>query len=170
MDKLDLFEDEVFENMHDGNLFYEHKYQSMDIARHIKHIKTFEEFERIYTDELIDGNILLGRYLDALLKRHGFTASSVSTKIGYDASYLRKMIKNKRENPDRDILLATCVTIGATVEETQVLLRYAGVQPLYARRKRDAIIWFALLKGETLESLDRFLDKNEYKMLKKNEG
>jgi transcriptional regulator with XRE-family HTH domain len=142
----------------------------MDIARHIDYIESFEEFEKYYTDELIDGNILLGKYLDALLKRHGFNASSVSKEIGYDESYLRKMIKNKRENPDRDILLATCIVIGATVEETQVLLRYAGVQPLYARRKRDAIIWYALLEGEKLTPLDDFLDSRGYKMLKKNEG
>ena len=170
MDKIELFEDEVYDKMHDGNLFYEHKYQSMDIARHIQYIDSFEEFERYYTDELIDGNILLGKYLSRLLEIHETNASEVEEKIGYTADYIRKLTKNKRDKVDRDILLAICVAIGATVEETQVLLRYAGVQPLYARRKRDAIIWFALLKKMDIDTIDEFLVSREYPMLKKNEG
>ncbi len=61
--------------------------------------------------------------------------------------------------------MALCVLMGATVEETQILLRYSGKQPLYARRKRDAIIWFALKRRQSRENIDpqRYLDDlNEY--------
>ena len=59
--------------------------------------------------------------------------------------------------PSIDVLLAICVAIGATVDETQYLLKFAGKAPLYVRKKRDVIIWFGLKKGEALDTVDENL-------------
>jgi len=153
--------------MHLGNRFFKHKYMTMDIERSIMYIDTFQDFERMYTDELIDGNILLGDYLDKLLKNYKVTARELAEVTGYNYDYFRKVLRGTRDNPERDFLLAICVYIRATVEETQTLLRYAGQQPLYARRKRDALIWYALMKKHGLTALDIFLTERNYPALKK---
>ena len=149
-----------YESMqHDGNIFFKQQFVTYDIVESIKTMDSFEEFEQFYNKELINGNDLLGDYLTELLYRHNYTAEFVSTKIGYSHDYVRKIAVGDRKDPRRDVLLAICTYIHATVEETQLLLRYAGQQPLYARRKRDAIIWFALLNEQDFDKLNDYLEE-----------
>ena len=162
-------EDDYEKELHVGNLFFKHKYASIDIKRAIENMDDFEDFEKFYTEELIDGNVLLKDYFGMLLKKYKTNARELFENTGYSEDYIRKIKNGGRDNPERDCLLAICVYLRATVEETQVLLRYAGEQPLYARRKRDAIIWYALKKKEGLVALDIHLDKYGYKMLTKPE-
>lgn len=118
----------------------------------------------------------MGDYLYRLLDRYQVTPHKAALDIGKTQSYVRKIVNGEELNPSRDVLLAICVLIGATVEETQILLRYSGKQPLYARRKRDAIVWYALKKRSLhksdegklyLSHLNRYLEDNGYKGLSK---
>jgi len=34
---------------------------------------------------------------------------------------------------------------------------YAGHSPLYVRRKRDVVIWFGIIKGESLDTVNENL-------------
>ena len=151
--------------IHDGDLFFQYRYGTMDIAREINSMSTFDEFERFYTYDLMDGNNLLAEYLSELLERYKAKPELVSIEIGYSHDYVRKIAAGDRKDPRRDVLLAICTYIHATVEETQVLLRYAGQQPLYARRKRDAIIWFALKNRQDFKKLNEFLYERGYTTL-----
>lgn len=151
--------------MRNGSLFFKHKYASIDIMEALKHKDSFEEFEEFYTDDMLDGNVLLGEYFSALIENYGFTSRELDEITGYDYSYFQKVKKGQRTDPDRDFLLATCVCLRATVDETQTLLRYAGLQPLYARRRRDALIWYALWKKQGLVALDTYLEERGYPML-----
>lgn len=153
--------------MHDGNLFYEHRYPTISIEHAVERMETFEEFEKFFTDDLMDENLLLARYLYHLLDRYNVSANKASLMIGKSHSYVRKIVNGDELNPSRDILLALCVYLGTTVEEAQILLRYSGKAPLYARRKRDAIIWFALKKHQKLDDLNIYLDNNGYPSLSK---
>lgn len=154
-------------DLHDGNMFFRHKYPSISIEHAIERFNTFEEFERFFTDDLMDENLLLANYLYRLLDKYGVSPNKAAIKIGKTHSYVRKIVSGNELNPSRDVLLAICVYIGATVEETQILLRYAGKSPLYARRKRDAVIWFALKKHQELEKLNIYLDQKGYAPLSK---
>ena len=153
--------------MHDGNLFFQHKYPSIDIERAVDCIESFEEFENYFSEDLMDENLLMGDYLYRLLDRYGMSPNKAALEIGKTHSYVRKIVNGEELNPSRDVLLALCVRLGATVEETQILLRYSGKQPLYARRKRDAIVWYALKKHRTLMDLNLYLDARGYKSLSK---
>lgn len=101
---------------------------------------TAEVFEKFFSTDLMDENLLLADYLYHLLEKYNVSPNKASLAIGRSHSYIRKIVSGKELNPSRDVLLAVCVYIGAGFEETQILLRYAGKAPLYARRKRDAII------------------------------
>jgi transcriptional regulator with XRE-family HTH domain len=153
--------------MHDGNLFFKHKYPTISIEHAVERFDTFEEFEKFFTDDLMDENLLLADYLYHLLDRYGVSANKAALQIGKTHSYVRKIVNGDELNPSRDVLLALCVYLGTTVEEAQILLRYAGKSPLYARRKRDVIVWFALRKHQSLGDLNIYLEKNGYKSLSK---
>lgn len=148
--------------LHDGNKFFEHKYPTIDVERFIERMDSFEEFEKFFTDDLMDENLLMGRYLYHLLDRYDMSANKASLMVGKSHSYVRNIINGKELNPSRDLLIAICVLLGTTIEELQILLRYSGKQPLYARRKRDAIIWFAMKKHQSLYNLDIYLDEHGY--------
>ena len=157
--------------LHSGNRFFAHRYESVRISDSIDSMNSFEEFENFYSDDLMGEDLLLGKYLGYLLKEHKISASKASNDIGKDESYVRKIVNSEVVNPSRDVLLALCVLIGASIEETQILLRYSGKQPLYARRKRDALIWFALKKRQSipaeegkryLQNLNNYLESKEY--------
>ena len=153
--------------LHDGNLFFRHKYPSIDIERALDRINSFEEFEQYYSDDLMSENLLMGEYLYRLLDRYGMSPNKAATEIGKTHSYVRKIVSGEETNPSRDVLLAICVRLGTTVEEAQILLRYSGKQPLYARRKRDAIVWYALKKHQSLMDLNLYLEAHGYKSLNK---
>lgn len=142
------------EEIHEGNIYFEHKYPSIRLIDAIEDMDSYEEFERYFTKDLMDENLLLSRYLDYLLKKYGTNGSKVAEDTDWSDRYVRKVVDGSHKSPARDLLLAICVVIGATVEETQVLLRYSGLAPLYARRKRDAIIWFALKKRPMRQRID----------------
>lgn len=147
--------------LHNGNSLFTPRYSSMPIEESIKHYNSFDEFEKDYEQDLLDENLLLADFLNGLLMQYNVSANKASLGIGVSHSYVGKIINGDKMNPSRDVLLAICVFIGATVEETQTLLKYAGKAPLYVRRKRDVIIWFALMKHQTLSFVDGYLyDRN----------
>ena len=37
--------------MHDGNLFFKHKYPTISIEHAVERFNTFEEFEKFFTDD-----------------------------------------------------------------------------------------------------------------------
>lgn len=165
---MSLYFENMMHKQHAGNIFFRQRFGTCDIMEKIKTIETFEEFEQYYDTDLIDGNDLLGAYLSKLLDDHNVRADTVSLKIGYSHDYVRKIAVGERKDPRRDVLLAICSYIKATVEETQLLLRYAGHQPLYARRRRDAIIWYALANEQDFYKLNDYLHEKGYATLLKS--
>ena len=164
---MSLYFEDMMHKQHDGNIFFNQRFLTYDIMEKISTMKSFEEFEQYYDTDLINGNDLLGEYLWKLLDDHTAKAETVSIGIGYSHDYVRKIVVGDRLNPSRDVLLAICTFIKATVEETQLLLRYAGHQPLYARRKRDAIIWFALQNEMDFDELNKYLLEKRFSTLQK---
>ena len=81
-------------------------------------------------------------------------ASNVSFEAHLHESYVGNIINGKKNNPSRNALICICFAMGATVEELQYLLKYGGHSPLYVRRKRDVIIWFGMMKRETIETVN----------------
>lgn len=100
-----------------------------------------------------------------LLRKYNTPASVASTKADFSLGYINKILNGKTKNLTHDTLLRICLAIGATLEETQYLLKYSGHAPLYVRRKRDVIIWFGLMKHESLDDVDNNLIQRGLKPL-----
>lgn len=144
-----------------NDTFYRSNKMTAPLEYYIQDCENFEEFERKFSDELLNDNRQVGYYLDQLLTKYGKKISVVSKDAHQAMGYLGNIINGKKNNPSRNSLICFCFTLGATVEETQYLLKYAGKAPLYVRRKRDVIIWFGLMKNEDLDTVNmNLLDRN----------
>lgn len=75
--------------------------------------------------------------------------------------YLHQVFAGRRK-PSRDRLLCLCIGLGATLEETQRLLRQATYAQLYPRIKRDAIISHGIIHDVNLNDInDKLFQENE---------
>ena len=127
----------------------------------LKRFDTYEDFEKNFSDEMLGEDGRVGMFLENLLYRYDKKASVVSFDAHLNPSYVGNIINFKKNNPSRDALICIAFALGATEEELQYLLKYSGHAPLYVRRKRDVIIWFGIIKGESLETVnDNLLSRN----------
>ena len=133
---------------------------SVSLEFYVEKAANYEEFCRMWSDEMLDSDVRIGSYLRELLDKYDKNKSTVSEDAFLATAYVGNVVNGHLKNPDRDALISICFAIGATFEETQKLLKYAGHQPLYVRRKRDVIIWFGLTKGQSLCEVDDAIIRN----------
>ena len=124
------------------------------LEHYINRCNSFEDFERYWSDELLDEDTQIGEYLENLLVKYDKRAAAVSKDAGLAFAYVGNIINGKKNNPSRNVLISICFAIGTTFEEAQYLLKYAGHAPLYVRRKRDVIIWFGFMKKQNLYTVN----------------
>lgn len=99
--------------------------------------------------------------LERLHKRTGLSKAELARRSGMSEVYLHQVLSGRR-NPSRDRLLALCVGLGASLEETQQMLRQAGYAQLYPKLRRDAIIIYGLLHRQNLGRInDTLFTENE---------
>ena len=135
---------------------------SISIEYMLRSSDTYEEFEKMMTNEFLDEDKRVSYYLDQLIIEHDKKHATVSREAGLNSSYVGNIVNGKSLNPSRDVLIAICMAIGTTEDEVQCLLKYAGHAPLYVRRKRDVIIWFGFKKEMSIDQVDAILIERGY--------
>ena len=146
-------------------LFYQSSKTSMQLQGHLERFHSFDEFEKVFSQDMLNDDRQVGDYLAKLLDKYDKKASAVSEDAYLATSYVGHIINGKRNNPSRDKLICICFAIGTTEEELQYLLKCSGHAPLYVRRRRDVVIWYGIQKGEKLEVVDDNLTKRGLKPL-----
>ena len=101
----------------------------------------------------ISGSGGVQRLLTRLFEKRGITKSALAKQSGMSEIYVHQIFAGRR-NPSRSRLICLCFGLGATLDETQELLRLAGLAPLYPRIRRDAIIIYGLVNGVGLHELN----------------
>ncbi len=140
--------------------FYRNNRKTALLEYSLNYFETYDDFEKEFPEEFLDADTRIGDYLSELLFQYDKKASVVSFDAHLNPSYVGNIMNGKKNNPSRDALINICFALGATEEEAQYLLKYAGHAPLYVRRKRDVIIWFGLIKGQDLETVnDNLLER-----------
>ena len=147
--------------------FYINNHMTVPLEHFLKSSDTYEDFEMRFSDELLNEDGRIGMYLSSLLNKYDQKASVVSFDAHLNPSYVGNIMNGKKNNPSRDALICICFALGASEEELQYLLKYAGHAPLYVRRKRDVIIWFGIKKKESLEMVNDNLVERGLKPLYK---
>ena len=103
-------------------------------------------------------------YLYELMKQHGLDAGRLVVKSLLSRSFAYQICSGERQ-PSRDIVLRIAIAMGASVDETQQLLRLAQRGTLYPRDPRDAVIIYALSRGLDLYEADELLSQMEQQTL-----
>lgn len=147
--------------------FYISNHQTVRLEFFLDKCDTFEEFEKRFSDEMLNEDAQIGNYLESLLFKYDKKAAAVSKDAGLAISYVGNIVNGKKKNPSRNVLIAICLAMGTTFEEVQYLLKYSGHAPLYVRRKRDVIIWFGFKKGQDLYTVNDTLYERGFKPLVK---
>lgn len=104
-------------------------------------------------------------YLADLYRRRSMSKAELARRSGVSSVYLHQVFAGRRM-PSRDRLLCLCLGLGATLEETQHLLRLAVCAPLWSRRRRDAVLIYAVSHNWPLPQANQaLLDLGEAPLL-----
>lgn len=92
-------------------------------------------------DQMLDCSV--SEYLAQLLNERGLKRTDVINASGLNDIYAHQIFSGKR-TPSRDKLLCLCFGMKLSTEETQELLKRCGYPTLYAKKRRDSVILYAL--------------------------
>ena len=99
--------------------------------------------------------------LDRLFSKCSLSKAALAKASGMSEVYLHQVFSGRRR-PSRNRILSLCFGLGATLEETQRLLRRSACAELYPHNRRDAILIFALLHAENAVTVnDRLFAEGE---------
>ena len=101
------------------------------------------------------------RFHEALygqMKAKGVNAKELIRRAGIERAYFYHLL-NGRKNPGRNMVLRIGFCLGMPLQEINDLLRRAGVSELYARRRRDAALIFAVTHLYTMEQANALLNE-----------
>ena len=97
-------------------------------------------------------------YLYRLVSERSINIRELGVKTLLSRSFTYQIFSGDRI-PGRDIILRIAVAVGATVDETQRLLKLADRGALYSKVKRDSAIIYALSNNYSLYETDELLVK-----------
>lgn len=99
--------------------------------------------------------------LQELFQKSGLTKSALAKRAGTSDVYLYQIFSGGRA-PSRDRTLCLCFGLGASLEETQELLKLSGYAQLYIKDRRDAIIMYGFANGMDLSTInDKLYEEKE---------
>ncbi len=102
--------------------------------------------------------------LNQLFKKCGLSKAALAKRSGMSDIYLHQIFSGRR-NPSRSRLLCLCIGLGASLEETQELLKLCGLAQLYPKLRRDAIIIYGLTHRLSLISINDSLFSSDEETL-----
>ena len=91
--------------------------------------------------------------LDELYRDKDMTKAELARRASISEVYLHQAFSGRRK-PSRDRLLCICIGLGASLEETQQLLKRAGYAQMYAKFRRDAIVMYGIVHQLELSEIN----------------
>lgn len=126
-----------------------------ELLKLLKNEQNIENFINTNKEDFIDMPLHL--YLATLLKNYSISKNEAINNSAISQIYGYQIFSGKRPNPSRDKILQLIFGMSLNLEDSQRLLKLAGVSELYPRIKRDSIILFAINKDLTIEKCDELL-------------
>ena len=117
--------------------------------------KNFVDFLRDEIDEIYFKTV--DEYLSLLMAEKKLKKSDVIVKSNLDKNYAYQIFNGTKTNPSREKLIMLSFGMGLSSEETNKLLKIAGLCDLYIRSPRDSAIIFCLDRKKTLLETNEIL-------------
>lgn len=120
----------------------------------------FDEFVKENKEFMIDKSI--AEHLNELLIEKKLKKSEVIKKSELSSDYAYQLFSGTRSSPTRGKLISLAIAMKLSVDETNGLLKLAGLMPLYPKNYRDSIILFGITNGSDVCEINEMLfEKNE---------
>lgn len=96
-----------------------------------------------------------------MIDRSGISKATLARCSGMSEIYVHQILSGRR-SPSRGRLICLCYGLGATLDETQELLKLYGLAQLYPRNRRDAILIYGLTHNVSVQDInDRLFAEDE---------
>ncbi len=99
-----------------------------------------------------------------------FTRSTLAEIIGIDLSALTKIINGLQRTKKRDLIIALCVALELSYEETNLALKLYGMASLNSNDRRDLLIGQTIRDKRNVAELNNALEKHGFPMLNIQRG
>lgn len=137
--------------------------KTKELADEVRNATDFERVLERFRSEFVEAD--LSAYIEFLMDEHGVSKKDLIIRANLERGYAYQILRGDRA-PSRDRLLQIAVGLGASVEETQRLLKLGGKNELYPRVKRDAAILFCIEKAYSIIDTQIFLSDQDLPLLK----
>ena len=114
-----------------------------ELLKVLKNSHNIEKFLEDNMDDIKDTTFV--EYLNSCLEHCGLSKSKVIDNSNIQKNYAYQIFDGSK-TPSRNKVLAHCISMNLSIEETNRLLKLSDHSVLYPRIKRDSIIHFALEK------------------------
>ena len=118
-------------------------------------LKQTTDIDVFLDDNELLPNVSLAEYINEKKTK----IADVARKAHMSSSYLYKLGEGKRKSPTRNKALQICFGLGLDIDESNELLKLAGVGVLYSKIARDSIIMFCLEKKHSILKCEELLEK-----------
>lgn len=125
------------------------------LLKELENFNTFEEYENANRDSMISKN--LSEYLTDLLNERNLTKAEVIRKAELSDGYAYQIFSGLKTAPKRDKLICLSIGMGLSVNETNSVLKIAGLSPLYPKIKRDSIIIINMNNNKSVVEINEAL-------------
>lgn len=125
------------------------------LLKELENFNTFEEYENANRDSMISKN--LSEYLTDLLNERNLTKAEVIRKAELSDDYAYQIFSGLKTAPKRDKLICLSIGMGLSVNETNSVLKIAGLSPLYPKIKRDSIIIINMNNNKSVVEINESL-------------
>lgn len=130
-----------------------------DLSKELMEQASLEDYITENTQYFANADFL--RQLRELCQSSKLSKASLARQAGMSEVYFHQIFAGRRI-PSRDRLLCLCISLEATLEQTQQILQQATYAQLYPRFKRDAIISHGILHRTDLNVInDQLFAENE---------
>ncbi|MBQ2695778.1 MAG: helix-turn-helix transcriptional regulator [Clostridia bacterium] len=126
-----------------------------ELLKELKNTSDIESFFKTHESHFIEETT--AGYLNTLLKTKNTTLAAVAKKSGI-GEYVYKIFRGER-TASRYVLITLALSMGLSLEETQLLLRISKYAVLDSRDKRDSVIIYSLAHGFSVFQTDDLLEE-----------
>jgi len=126
-----------------------------ELIKELKNTSDIESFFNSHESQFIEETTVT--YLNKLLELKNINLSVIAKNSGI-GEYVYKIFRGDR-TPSRDVLITVSLSMGLSLEETQLLLRISKYAILDSRNKRDSVIIYGLSHGLSVFKIDDLLEE-----------
>lgn len=127
-----------------------------ELMRVLSHVRNAEELEKYTKEEIQEKALDFYEYFDEYIEKNKLSKAELIQKSGIARTYGYQILQGER-SPSRDKILALTLAAGMDKKEVNRCLKIAGMNELYPKVRKDAIILFALEKSLGILDIDELL-------------